>query len=366
MWVFLALGSAAFAALTSILAKCGIRKTDPTVATAIRTVVVLLMSFLMVLIVGSLGGIGKIGAKTWVFLILSGLATGASWLCYFRALGLGDVNRVVPIDKSSTILTILLAFIILQEPISRLKGICVVLIAAGTYLMIEKKKPKPGTARAEDATTAAGTPAAASGDGTAVAGAMRTPEQTASAGGEKAASVGETEATAETVDTAPADVRDDTETGKTAEPNAPRGRGRYAWLVFACLTAVFAALTSILGKIGIEGVESNLGTMIRTAVVLAMSWLMVPATGKCGKLRGIPGRELLFICLSGLATGASWLCYYRALLLGPASVVVPIDKLSILLTVAFSCLFLHEKLSRRAAVGLALIVGGTLLMLVKV
>lgn len=347
MWVFLALGSAAFAALTSILAKCGIRKTDSTVATAIRTVVVLLMSFLMVLIVGSLGGIGKIGAKTWVFLILSGLATGASWLCYFRALQLGDVNRVVPIDKSSTILTILLAFIILQEPISWLKGICVVLIAAGTYLMIEKKKPKPGTARAEDATTAAGTPAAASGDGTAVAGAMHTPEQTASAGGEQTASVGETEATAEPV-------------------AARRGFGRYAWLVFACLSAVFAALTSILGKIGIEGVESNLGTMIRTAVVLAMSWLMVPVTGKCGKLRDIPGRELLFICLSGLATGASWLCYYRALQLGPASVVVPIDKLSILLTVAFSCLFLHEKLSRRAAIGLALIVAGTLLMLVKV
>lgn len=330
MWVFLALGSAAFAALTSILAKCGIRKTDSTVATAIRTVVVLLMSFLMVLIVGSLGGIGKIGAKTWVFLILSGLATGASWLCYFRALGLGDVNRVVPIDKSSTILTILLAFIILQEPISWLKGICVVLIAAGTYLMIEKKKPLPGASLAETAKTA------------------------------------ETADAAETVDTAPADVRDGTETGKTAEPNAPRGRGRYAWLVFACLSAVFAALTSILGKIGIEGVESNLGTMIRTAVVLAMSWLMVPATGKCGKLRRIPGRELLFICLSGLATGASWLCYYRALQLGPASVVVPIDKLSILLTVAFSCLFLHEKLSRRAAVGLALIVAGTLLMLVKV
>lgn len=330
MWVFLALGSAAFAALTSILAKCGIRKTDPTVATAIRTVVVLLMSFLMVLIVGSLGGIGKIGAKTWVFLILSGLATGASWLCYFRALQLGDVNRVVPIDKSSTILTILLAFIILQEPISWLKGICVVLIAAGTYLMIEKEKPLPGASLAETAKTA------------------------------------ETADAAETVDTAPADVRDDTETGKTAEPNAPRGRGRYAWLVFACLSAVFAALTSILGKIGIEGVESNLGTMIRTAVVLAMSWLMVPATGKGGKLRGIPGRELLFICLSGLATGASWLCYYRALQLGPASVVVPIDKLSILLTVAFSCLFLHEKLMRRAAIGLALIVGGTLLMLVKV
>ena len=363
MWVFLALGSAAFAALTSILAKCGIRKTDSTVATAIRTVVVLLMSFCMVLIVGSLGGIREIGAKTWVFLILSGLATGASWLCYFRALGLGDVNRVVPIDKSSTILSILLAFIILHEPISWLKGICVVLIAVGTYLMIEKKKPLSGASLTKTAETAE------------TVGMTETAEMT------ETTDATETAGTADTADAAgavcvtntstgatgvPAEVRDGTEMGKTAEPTASRGRGRYAWLLFACLSALFAAMTSILGKIGIEGVESNLGTMIRTAVVLAMSWLMVPVTGKGDKLRGIPGRELLFICLSGLATGASWLCYYRALQLGPASVVVPTDKLSILLTVAFSCLFLHEKLTRRAAVGLALIVGGTLLMLVKI
>ncbi len=360
MWVFLALGSAAFAALTSILAKCGIRKTDSTVATAIRTVVVLLMSFCMVLIVGSSGGIREIGAKTWVFLILSGLATGASWLCYFRALGLGDVNRVVPIDKSSTILSILLAFIILHEPISWLKGICVVLIAVGTYLMIEKKKPVSGaslTKTAETAETVGMTETADATDATETAGTA----DTADAAGAVCVTDTSTGATG-----VPAEVRDGTGTGKTAEPTASRGRGRYAWLLFACLSALFAAMTSILGKIGIEGVESNLGTMIRTAVVLAMSWLMVPVTGKGDKLRGIPGRELLFICLSGLATGASWLCYYRALQLGPASVVVPIDKLSILLTVAFSCLFLHEKLTRRAAVGLALIVGGTLLMLVKI
>ena len=360
MWGFLALGSAAFAALTSILAKCGIRKTDSTVATAIRTVVVLLMSFCMVLIVGSLGGIREIGAKTWVFLILSGLATGASWLCYFRALGLGDVNRVVPIDKSSTILSILLAFIILHEPISWLKGICVVLIAVGTYLMIEKKKPLSGaslTKTAETAETVGMTETADATDATETAGTA----DTADAAGAVCVTNTSTGATG-----VPAEVRDGTETGKIAEPTASRGRGRYAWLLFACLSALFAAMTSILGKIGIEGVESNLGTMIRTAVVLAMSWLMVPVTGKGDKLRGIPGRELLFICLSGLATGASWLCYYRALQLGPASVVVPIDKLSILLTVAFSCLFLHEKLTRRAAVGLALIVGGTLLMLVKI
>ena len=318
MWVFLALGSAAFAALTSILAKCGIRKTDSTVATAIRTVVVLLMSFCMVLIVGSLGGIREIGAKTWVFLILSGLATGASWLCYFRALGLGDVNRVVPIDKSSTILSILLAFIILHEPISWLKGICVVLIAVGTYLMIEKKKSVSGASltktaeTAETAETVGMTETADATDATETAGTA----DTADAAGAVCVTNTSTGATG-----VPAEVRYGTGTGKIAEPTASRGRGRYAWLLFACLSALFAAIS---------------------------------------------GRELLFICLSGLATGASWLCYYRALQLGPASVVVPIDKLSILLTVAFSCLFLHEKLTRRAAVGLALIVGGTLLMLVKI
>ena len=288
MWVLFALGSALFAGVTSILAKCGIRKTDSTVATAIRTVIVLAMSFVMVLIVGSLSGISAIPVKTWVFLVLSGLATGASWLCYFRALQVGDVNKVVPVDKSSTVLTILLAFIVLREPISWLKGICVVLIAAGTYLMIEKKKTD----------------------------------------GEK--------------------------------------QTRRSWLIYAILSAVFAALTAILGKIGISGVESNLGTMIRTAVVLLMSWMMVFVTGKARNVRGIPGRELGFICLSGLATGASWLCYYKALRDGLASVVVPIDKLSILVTVAFSIIVFKEKLSVKAFVGLALIVAGTLLMLVPV
>lgn len=286
MWVFYAAGSALFAGATSILAKCGIKKTDSTVATAIRTIIVLLMSFVMVLLVGSLDGITSISPKTWVFLVLSGLATGASWLCYFRALGAGDVNKVVPIDKSSTILTILLAFLVLGEPISWLKGICVVLIGAGTFLMIEKKQTD----------------------------------------GEK-------------------------ETKKS-------------WLLYAILSAVFAALTSILGKIGISGVESNLGTMIRTAVVLVMSWMMVFVTGKAKEVRHIPGKELGFICLSGLATGGSWLCYYKALRDGLASVVVPIDKLSILVTIAFSYFVFKEKLTRKALVGLILIVAGTLLMLV--
>ncbi len=289
MWVFFALGSALFAGATSILAKCGIKKTDSTVATAIRTVVVLFMAFVMVLVVGSLGTFPSVSAKTWVFLVLSGLATGASWLCYFRALQIGDVNKVVPIDKSSTVLTILLAFLVLGEPISWLKGICVVLIAVGTFLMIEKKP----------------------------------------------------------------------ETKTDAEKSIKR-----SWLFYAILSAVFASLTSILGKIGISGVESNLGTFIRTAVVLLMSWMMVFVTKKAPKLREIPKNELGFICLSGIATGGSWLCYYKALQDGLAGVVVPIDKLSILVTISFSFLVFHEKLSCKALIGLVLIVVGTLLMLV--
>ena len=284
MWILFAFGSALFAGLTSILAKCGIRKTDSTVATAIRTIVVLIFSWLMVFVVGSQGTIPAIGGRTLLFLVLSGLATGASWLCYFKALQLGDINKVVPIDKSSTVLTIILAAIFLQEGVSLPKGIGVVLIAVGTFLMIEKKQ-----------------------------------------------SSGET---------------------KSA-----------AWLWYALGSAVFASLTAILGKIGISGIESNLGTAIRTAVVLVMSWVMVFVTGKQGELKAIPQNELGFICLSGLATGGSWLCYYRALQDGPASVVVPIDKLSILVTVLFSYLVFHEKLTKKSALGLAGIVAGTLLML---
>lgn len=284
MWILFAFGSALFAGLTSILAKCGIKKTDSTVATAIRTIVVLLFSWLMVFVVGSQGTISEITGKTLLFLVLSGLATGASWLCYFKALQLGDVNKVVPIDKSSTVLTILMAAIFLSEGISLTRGVGIVLIAIGTFLMIEKKQ-----------------------------------------------SSGET---------------------KSA-----------AWLWYALGSAVFASLTAILGKIGISGVESNLGTAIRTAVVLIMSWVMVFVTGKQGELKLIPKNELGFICVSGLATGGSWLCYYKALQDGPASVVVPIDKLSILVTVLFSYLVFHERLTKKSALGLAGIVAGTLLML---
>ena len=285
MWLLYAAGSALFAGLTSILAKCGIRKTDSTVATAVRTVVILLFSWLIVGIVGSADQISSISGKTLLFLLFSGAATGASWLCYFRALQIGDINKVVPIDKSSTVLTILLAFLLLGEPIGLFQGIGVVLIGVGTLLMIEKK---------------ASAGAAASGQG---------------------------------------------------------------WLLYALGSAVFASLTAILGKIGIQGVESNLGTAIRTGVVLVMAWVMVLVTGKAPAVRQVPRRELGFICLSGLATGASWLCYYRALQDGPASVVVPIDKLSILVTVAFSYVVFHERLTVRSGWGLALITAGTLAML---
>ena len=286
MWVLYAFGSALFAGLTAILAKCGIRKTDSTVATAIRTIVVLAFSWLMVFLVGSQSELGAIGGRTLLFLILSGLATGASWLCYFKALQIGDINKVVPVDKSSTVLTILLAVIFLHESLSLAKGIGIVLIAAGTYLMIEKKQSS-GTAKT--------------------------------------------------------------------------GGG---WLLYAAGSAVFASLTSILGKIGISSVESNLGTAIRTGVVLVMSWMMVFVTGKGKQLRTVPKHELSFICLSGLATGGSWLCYYKALQDGPASVVAPIDKLSILVTILFSYLVFHEKLTEKSGIGLAAVVGGTLLMLV--
>lgn len=285
MWALYAFGSALFAGLTAVLAKCGIRKTDSTVATAIRTIVVLVFSWLMVFLVGSQSQITQLGGKTLLFLILSGLATGASWLCYFRALQIGDINKVVPVDKSSTVLTILLAVVFLHESLSLAKGAGIVCITAGTYLMIEKKQ---------------------------------------SSGAAK--------------------------TGAS-------------WLLYAAGSAVFASLTSILGKVGISGVESNLGTAIRTGVVLVMSWMMVFVTGKGTKLREVPKGELGFICLSGLATGGSWLCYYKALQDGPASVVAPIDKLSILVTILFSYLVFHEKLTKKAALGLTLVVAGTLLML---
>lgn len=284
LWLFFALGSAMFAGLTAILAKIGIENVNSTLATALRTVVVLVFSWVMVFIVGSQSGIGDISGRTLLFLVLSGLATGASWLCYFRTLQLGDVNKVTPIDKSSTVLTILLAFILLGEPISLHQAAGVVGIGAGTLLMVSKKE-----------------------------------------------------------------TQSEVKGGK--------------WFIYALLSAVFASLTSIFGKIGVENVDSNLGTAIRTIVVLVMAWLMVFITGEQKGLRQISRKSWIFLILSGFATGGSWLCYYRALQDGPASVVVPIDKLSIIVTIFFSRVVLKEKLSRRAAVGLVLIVLGTGAML---
>lgn len=286
MWIILAFLSALFAGMTAILSKNGIRNTDSNVATALRTIVVLAFSWMMVFIVGSQDTIRDISGKTLLFLILSGFATGASWLCYFKALQLGNVNKVTPIDKSSTILTMILAFIFLGEEITVIKAIAVVLIGAGTYLMIQKKK------------------------------------------------------TAEKVVTSS------------------------AWIIYAILSAVFASLTSILGKIGIEGVESNLGTAIRTIVVLIMAWLIVFVTGKQHTIKDIDRKSWIYLILSGFATGGSWLCYYRALQDGLASVVVPIDKLSILVTIIFSYVFLKETLTKKAVLGLVLIVAGTLSLLI--
>lgn len=290
MWIVLAFASAIFAGLTSILAKLGIKTTHSNVATAIRTIVVLVFSWIMVWIVGSWSEISTVSARTWTFLVLSGLATGGSWLCYFRALQLGNINKVVPVDKSSTVLTIILASIFLREGITWIKLISISLISIGTFMMIQKQ-----------------------------------------------------------------DIVDE---------DKDKSSGK-AWFVYAALAAIFASLTAILGKVGIEGVESNLGTAIRTSVVLVMAWIVVFVTRGKEKINlRIPKKELLFICLSGLATGGSWLCFYRALQTGPASVVVPIDKLSIAVTIGFSYFIFGEKLTKRALLGLGLIVAGTLAMLI--
>lgn len=288
MWILYAFGSAFFAGATSILAKIGVKDVDSHVATAIRTIVVLIFSWLMVFIVGSQGTIADISTRTFIFLILSGLATGASWLCYFKALQLGDVNKVVPIDKSSIILTMVLAFIFLGENITINMVVGMIGIGIGTYLMIQKKE---------------------------------------------------------------------------SIEKVVKGK---AWLVYALLSAIFASLTSILGKVGIENVESNLGTAIRTIVVLIMAWIIVFATKKQSDVKKIDKKSLLFLILSGIATGASWLCYYKALQDGLASIVVPIDKLSILVTILFAYVFLKEKLSKKSIVGLVLIVVGTLILLIKI
>ncbi len=279
MWLIYALISSFFAGITSILAKCGINKTDSTVATALRTIVVCIFSWLLV------KDITNIETKTLLFLILSGLSTGASWLCYFKALQLGDINKVVPIDKSSIVLTIVLASMFLNEGISLIKFISIILIGMGTLLMIDKK--------------------------------------------------------------------DNSNTSNNKQ-----------WLLYACLSSLLASLTSIFGKIGITNIDSNYGSAIRTTVVLIMSWVMVLITGKSSKLK-VDKKEIIFIVLSGFATGISWLAYYKALQVGPLSIIAPIDKLSILVTIIFSYFVFKEKLSFKALVGLVLIIIGTLLLALR-
>ena len=287
MWILYAIGSSFFAGITAILAKCGIQKTDSDVATALRTVVVLVFSWILVFFTGTMSGVNDINGRTLLFLVLSGLATGASWLCYFHALKKGDINKVVPIDKSSTILTIFLALIFLHEGLTWKKAGCICLIGIGTALTITKK-----------------------------------------------------------------------------EVTEDREQHTGSWFIYAVLSAVFASLTAILGKIGISGIDSNLGTAIRTIVVLIMAWIVVFVTKKQGDIKNIDKKSWVFICLSGITTGLSWLCYYKALQDGEASVVVPIDKLSILVTVAFSYVFLKEKLNKKSFIGLIMIVIGTLILLV--
>lgn len=291
MWILLAFGSAFFAGITAILAKLGVKDMDSHLATALRTVVVLIFAWLMVFLKGTQSTIRDISGASYLFLALSGLATGGSWLCYFRALQCGDVNKVVPIDKSSTILTMLGAFLILGEPITGYMILGMGAIAVGTALMIQKKK------------------------------APETRVQTAGT------------------------------------------KNDHRWLVYAILSAVFASLTSILGKIGMENVDSTLGTALRTIVVLFMAWLIVFMTHKQKEIGKIDGRSWVFLILSGVTTGLSWLCYYRALQTGKASIVVPIDKLSIVVSVAFAWIVFKEKLTPKGLAGLILIVAGTLILL---
>lgn len=290
IWLIMAGGSALFAGITSILAKAGLRGVDSNLATAIRTTVVLLFSWSIVFLTGEQEGLAYAGASVWLFLILSGLATGASWLCYFRAVQLGDVSRVAPVDKSSAILTVLLALLLFREPVSAWTAAGIAAMGAGTWMMVGKQ--------------AARRPREANGGG--------------------------------------------------------KSKG---WMFYACLSALFASATALLGKLGVQGIGSNLATAVRTCVVLLLAWGIVLAGGKQRKIRSLNRSNWLFLFLSGLATGLSWLCYYYALQNGPASVVVPIDKLSVLVTVAFSVLFLREPLGKREADGLALLTGGTLLML---
>ena len=378
MWILLACGSALFAGLTAVLAKIGIEGVSSHLATALRTVVVAVLAWLVVALQGTAGSMSSLSTRTWVFLVASGLATGAAWLTGFRAIALGDVIRVTPVDKSSTILTILGAALLLGEPLDAAKGVGMVLMALGTWLMIQPAGGQPadsgqaadsGNPRGEDGLTDAGR---AGGElaGTGSPG-PASPERAGSADRGTVAQATHTVPSQEAALGAPGATPKTPGTVPEASGTAPgRSRGWWSplawhahWLPWAVASAVFSALTSILAKVGIEGVDPTLGTAIRTLVVLALAWGIVLATGSTRQIPTLTSRSWVFLAASGLATGASWLCFYRALQAGPASVVVPIDKLSVLVTAAFSALWLRERADRRTGAGLVLLTAGTLVLL---
>lgn len=281
MWILFAVGSAFFAGATSVLAKAGIKSVSSDFATAFRTGVVLIFSWLMVFVVGCQNAVSTITPRALVFLALSGAATGLSWLCYFKALSIGNLSKVVAVDKSSTFLTILLALIFFREPFHWLTGLGIAVMIAGTALMLEKGDAK---------------------------------------------------------------------------------KGEKGWLFYAAGSAVFAALQSILGKVGVQDMNSTLATALRTVVVLIFAWAIVLGKKEGGDWKKMTRRDAVLLVLSGITTGASWLCYYRALQTGRASVVVPIDKCSMLFAVALSAIFLKEKQTRRSLLALTLVVAGTFMI----
>ncbi|MCL2863389.1 MAG: EamA family transporter [Methanimicrococcus sp.] len=319
MWILFAFASAFFAGMTSVLAKIGLQKTDSNLATALRTIVVLIFAWFIVIYSGVFDEVWEISHKSLLFLVLSGITTGASWICYFKALQIGDVSKVVPVDKSSTIITMILAFLILREPVAMNMLLGMIIIGAGTYLMILKKNDSKNNSKNNSKN-----------------GESAFPEET----GKKS------------------NLTDQKSERKSNLINQK-------WLIFAFLSALFAALTAILAKIGIEDVDSNLGTAVRTVVVLIMAWIVVFYSGKQKDILNIDRKSWVFIILSGLTTGLSWLFFFGALKDGLAGVVVPIDKLSILVTVAFAFVFLKERMTKKYWFGLLLLTAGTLLLLVQ-
>lgn len=400
MWILLACGSALFAGLTAVLAKIGIEGVSSHLATALRTVVVAVLAWLVVALQGTAGSMSSLSTRTWVFLVASGLATGAAWLTGFRAIALGDVIRVTPVDKSSTILTILGAALLLHEPLDAAKGVGMVLMALGTWLMIQPaggRAADSGNPRGEEGVTDAGRaggelagtgspgPASPGRAGSADRGTVAQATHAVPSQGAAPGAPGATPKTPGTASTKPGTVPGAPgavpgplgAASKTpgTSPEAPgtapgRSRGWWSplawhahWLPWAVASAVFSALTSILAKVGIEGVDPTLGTAIRTLVVLVLAWGIVLATDSTRQIPTLTSRSWVFLAASGLATGASWLCFYRALQAGPASVVVPIDKLSVLVTAAFSALWLRERADRCTGAGLVLLTAGTLVLL---